>query len=498
MTAPLLKMEKITKTFSGVIACNSVDFELRKGEVHALIGENGAGKSTLMKILTGVYQKDYGKILLNGESVNINNPIHGQKLGISIIYQEFNLFPHLTVAENIFIKREPKKFYGLVIDDKQMNEDARKVFKKIHLELEPERKVYGLSVAEQQMLEIVKAISFKSKILIMDEPTAALTEHEIEELFNVVRELKSQGVGIIYISHRLEELKSIADRVTVMRDGKYIDTHNYADTTISQLINMMVGRSMNTFFPKRDSNIKAKALRVESLNTKAKLKNISFDVKSGEVLGFAGLMGAGRTEIARAVFGADKIDSGKIFINEQEVKISSPKDAIDNGIGYMTEDRKKDGLALNLNVEENIILSNIPEYTNDFGVVENKKVNLDCSRLVKKLKIQTPSLEQFVKNLSGGNQQKVVISKWLCKHSNILFFDEPTRGIDVGAKHEVYDLINGLAQNGKAIVIISSELPELVGMCDRIIVVRAGKIVGELSKDEATENKILYLATGGI
>lgn len=498
MIKPLLKMEKISKAFSGVLACCEVDFELKKGEVHALIGENGAGKSTLMKILTGVYQKDHGKIFLNGESVNINNPIHGQKQGISIIYQEFNLFPHLTVAENIYIKREPKKAFGLVIDDKQMNEDARKMFKKLNLKIKPERKVYGLSVAEQQMLEIVKAISFKSKILIMDEPTAALTEHEIEDLFTVVRELKAQGVGIIYISHRLEELKSIADRVTVMRDGRYIDTLNYSETTISELVNMMVGRSMNTFFPKRDSKIKSKAIRVESLNTKAKLKNISFDVRSGEVLGIAGLMGAGRTEIARAVFGADKIDSGKIFINEQEVKITSPKDAIDYGIGYMTEDRKKDGLALNLSVEDNIILSNIPNYTNDLGVVVNKKVNSDCLKLVKKLKIRTPSLEQIVRNLSGGNQQKVVISKWLCRHSDVLFFDEPTRGIDVGAKHEVYDLINGLAQNGKAIIIISSELPELVGMCDRIIVIRSGVIAGELSKEEATENKIMYLATGGI
>ena len=495
MSDTLLTLKDISISFPGVKALDGVSFSLEKGEVHALIGENGAGKSTLMKILTGVYKKDEGEIFIKGKKTNITDTKSAQDLGISIIYQEFNLFPHLTVAQNIFIKREPKKF-KFIIDDAKMNIDATEIFKKIHLDINPGRKVSQLSVAEQQMVEIVKAISFDATIMIMDEPTSALTESETEELFKVIFKLKAQGVGIIYISHRLEELSHIADRVTVLRDGKFIDTVKYRDTTTSQLIGMMVGRNFLNIFPKRNAQIGDVVFQAEGLNRGKALKDISFHVKSGEVLGLAGLMGAGRTELARAVFGADPLDSGKIFIAGREVKISSPKNAIDKGIGYLTEDRKKNGLALILNVDDNIILSNIPGFCNKVSIINEKKVRKKSLELVKKLNIKTPSIKQKVQYLSGGNQQKIIICRWLCRHTDILFFDEPTRGIDVGAKYEVYELINNMAEQGKAIIIISSELPEIIGMCDRVIVMHEGRIAGELPSNKLTENRIMHFATG--
>jgi ribose transport system ATP-binding protein len=490
-------MKNISKKYPGVLALDKVSFEVEQGEVHALVGENGAGKSTLMKILTGVRIPDQGEIVYRNESIKIHNPRDARNLGISIIYQEFNLLPHLTVAQNIFIGREPRKKPSFLLDEKELNRRAQEILDSLHLYIKPTEKIANLTVACQQMVEIVKALSVKSEILVMDEPTAALTEHEIEELFRVILKLKAQGVGIIYISHRLEELEHIADRVTVMRDGRYIDTVKYAETDINQLITMMVGRSITEIFPVRKAKIGNVALRVENLTEKKKLKDISFELHSGEVLGVAGLMGAGRTEMARAIFGADPVDSGNVYIHGKGIRINSPHQAIEHGIGYLTEDRKKDGIALGLSVENNILLASIPQFTNRFGLVQEGRTEKKANNLVSALKIKTPSLEQKAEFLSGGNQQKLIIARWLCRNSRVLIFDEPTRGIDVGAKLEIYELINQLTEEGVAIIMISSELPEILGMSDRILVMHAGRIAGVLSRSEATQEKIIYLATGG-
>jgi ribose transport system ATP-binding protein len=490
-------MKNISKKYPGVLALDKVSFEVEQGEVHALVGENGAGKSTLMKILTGVRIPDQGEIVYRNESIKIHNPRDARNLGISIIYQEFNLLPHLTVAQNIFIGREPRKKPSFLLDEKELNRRAQEILDSLHLYIKPTEKIANLTVACQQMVEIVKALSVKSEILVMDEPTAALTEHEIEELFRVILKLKAQGVGIIYISHRLEELEHIADRVTVMRDGRYIDTVKYAETDINQLITMMVGRSITEIFPVRKAKIGNVALRVENLTENKKLKDISFKLHSGEVLGVAGLMGAGRTEMARAIFGADPVDSGNVYIHGKGIRINSPHQAIEHGIGYLTEDRKKDGIALGLSVENNILLASIPQFTNRFGLVQEGRTEKKANNLVSALKIKTPSLEQKAEFLSGGNQQKLIIARWLCRNSRVLIFDEPTRGIDVGAKLEIYELINQLTEEGVAIIMISSELPEILGMSDRILVMHAGRIAGVLSRSEATQEKIIYLATGG-
>ncbi|HCR3322211.1 TPA: sugar ABC transporter ATP-binding protein [Citrobacter freundii] len=496
MSETFLQMSHITKRFPGVLALSNVDFALRKGEVHALLGENGAGKSTLMKILSGVYQPDEGYIIFEGQSVSFANPLSAQSAGITIIHQEFNLFPELTVEENIFIGREFCKNNRWRLDEKQQRQAAIDILQKLNLNISPETLVADLTVAQQQMVEIAKAISVNAKILIMDEPTAALTETEIDSLFQVTRLLKEQGTGIVYISHRLEELALIADRATVMRDGQFIATVDYDAVKISDLIAMMVGRDLGNIYPRRGPLAQRKpVLEVSGLTRNGVLNNIDFTLYQGEILGFAGLMGAGRTELARAIFGADPIDGGTLKLNGKVTVIKDIPDAIQQGISYLTEDRKKEGLALGLSVERNIMLGNYPEYSDRYGNVDSKRCQKTSEEQVKALRIKTPHLEQAALNLSGGNQQKIIIARWVCKDTDILIFDEPTRGIDVGAKLEIYELMNRLVAKGKSIIMISSELPEVLGMCDRILVMRNGRITGELASDDATQEKIMQYAT---
>ena len=496
MSETFLQMKHITKRFPGVLALNDVQFTLRRGEVHALLGENGAGKSTLMKILSGVYQPDEGEIIFEDKLVSFSDPLSAQNVGITIIHQEFNLFPELTVEENIFIGREFCKKNRWRLDEKQQRQATIEILQKLNLAIKPDTLVADLTVAQQQMVEIAKAISVNARILIMDEPTAALTETEIESLFRVTRLLKEQGTGIVYISHRLEELALIADRATVMRDGQYISTVDYECVKISDLIAMMVGRDLGNIYPRREAlQQRIPVLEVNGLTRKGVLNDINFTLYRGEILGFAGLMGAGRTELARAIFGADSIDSGTLKLNGKETVIKDISDAIQQGISYLTEDRKKEGLALNLSVERNIMLGNYPEYSDRFGNVDSRRCQQTSEEQVKALRIKTPNLEQAALNLSGGNKQKIIIARWVCKDTDILIFDEPTRGIDVGAKLEIYELMNRLVAKGKSIIMISSELPEVLGMCDRILVMRSGRITGELSAKEATQEKIMQYAT---
>ena len=496
MADTLVRMEGIDKSFPGVHALDRAHFELCAGEVHALVGENGAGKSTLMKILAGVYSKDAGVILYQGCEVDIPTPRAAQDLGISMIHQELNLVSHLTLAQNVFIGREPRKAVRFMLDEAKINAQTQELFDLMHLRLDPRTRAADLTVAKQQMVEIAKALSFNSQVLIMDEPTAALTESEIEELFRIIRQLRGKGVGIVYISHRLEELKQIADRITVMRDGRTVDTVDAATATIDQIISMMVGRTIYESAPEIPENSDQEiVLEVRGLNRAGVLKDIHFHLKKGEILGFAGLMGAGRTEVARAIFGADPIDSGEIYVKGVKVNIQSPRDAVRHGIGYLSEDRKRFGLALGMDVESNIVLAALERFLNPVGVVDSAKTRETAEHYVKTLSIKTPSIKQQVRNLSGGNQQKVVIGKWLTADTDILIFDEPTRGIDVGAKSEIYKLLNELAHSGKSIIMISSELPEILRMSHRIVVMCEGRITGELTADEATQEKIMRLAT---
>jgi ribose transport system ATP-binding protein len=494
LEAPVLEMRHIRKTFPGVVALDDVDFELRRGEVHILLGENGAGKSTLMKILSGAYQKSAGQIILDTAEVEIKNPKHAQTLGISTIYQEFNLIPHLSVGENIFLGREPVHMPG-VIDQRAIFQAAKHALNGLGLTLDPRKLVKELRVAEQQMVEVAKALSLDARILIMDEPTAALTEHEIEELFAAIRGLKEKGVSIVYISHRMEELFEIGDRVTVLRDGRTVGTYGVREMSKSELIRLMVNRELTDLFPKEKATRGVEVLRVEGLSTKGGLKDISFSLHKGEVLGIAGLLGAGRTELARAIFGLDKITSGAIYIDGVAQKISSPRSAINSGIGFLTEDRKSQGLVLPLSVEKNLCLSSVDKFSR-WGIMDTRKEHAAADRYVKDLRIKTPSLDQKVVFLSGGNQQKVVLSKWLCSQAEVFIFDEPTRGVDVGAKAEIYQLMNRLTATGVAIIMISSELLEVLGMSDRILVMRGGHITGEFSAEESTQERILQCALG--
>lgn len=489
----ILELSSITKKFPGVLALNKVDFNLQKGEVHALVGENGAGKSTLIKIISGVHKRDGGKIKFKGKEVDIKGPKHSRNLGISVIYQEFNLVPYLSIAENIFLGREDLKA-KTIIDKKEIYQKSKKILKDLGIDIDPKTIIADLGVAMQQMVEIAKAISMKSDIIIMDEPTAALGDSEIEELFKTIEDLKNNGISIIYISHRLQELWEVADRVTVFRDGEYIATHPIAETDKDLLINEMVGRELKEQFPERNVQIGNKVLEVKNLSGSGFLKNISFTVKKGEILGFAGLVGSGRTELMRCIFGADKINSGEIHINGQKENIANPRQAIEAGIGFITEDRKKQGLVLVRSVKENISLTDLSQIMDGIVLNSKKDKNL-AAEYIDKLNIKTPSEEQEVKFLSGGNQQKVVLAKWLIRDTKILIFDEPTRGIDVGAKKEVYTLMNQLAAQGVGIIMISSELPEILGMSDRIMVMNHGEIVGKLNVEEADQEKILSLAT---
>jgi ribose transport system ATP-binding protein len=491
----LVEAKDITKSFPGVRALAGVRFELMPGEVHALMGENGAGKSTLMKILAGIYRKDSGEIRYDGASVDFAGPREAQYAGIGIIHQELQLMNHLTVAQNVFIGREPTRALGLLLDDDKLNRDAAALLAHLNLAIDPRTIVGGLTVAKQQMVEIAKALSFNSRVLIMDEPTAALNSAEIAELFKIIRELKSRGVGIIYISHKMDELKQIADRVTVLRDGEYVGTVDAATTSIATIIGMMVGRAISDARVVGSSQPGEVALDVRHLNCGALVRDVSFSVRRGEILGFAGLMGAGRTEVARAVFGADRPQSGEIYVHGKKRAIRTPEHAVAAGIGYLSEDRKRFGLALGMDVEANVVMSNLSRYLSFAGFLKGQPMRRAAEKFIRLLNIRTPSAAQEVRLLSGGNQQKVVVAKWLDRDSDILFFDEPTRGIDVGAKSEIYKLLRTLADQGKAIVMISSELPEILRMSDRIVVMCEGRMTGELMPDQATQERIMELAT---
>jgi len=492
MPKKLIEMKGIHKQYPGVKALDDVHINVYEGEVLGLVGENGAGKSTLMKVLTGITTKDQGTIKLSGKEINPSGPKDSQELGIGIIHQELNLMEHLTVAQNIFIGKEPVK--GFLLDNKEENESAYAMLKALNVDIDPNIPVKELTVAKQQMVEIAKALSYDSQLLVMDEPTAALTESEIQELFKVIRDLRDRGHGIVYISHRLDELPQICDRVTVMRDGQYVDTKNMKDITKEEIISMMVGRTIYEK-PKVKSAVKEGAETIMSVDNLLahNVKNVSFELKQGEILGFAGLMGAGRTETMRALFGADKKAGGVIKINGKKVSINTPTDAIANGICYLSEDRKGFGLAVGLSVRDNCVMASLDKYTKGL-LTDDKKIEEVTEEFIKKLAIKTPTTTQKVRNLSGGNQQKIVVAKWLIRNSDILIFDEPTRGIDVGAKQEIYHLINELAAQGKSVIMISSELPELLRMSDRILVMREGIVTGELDIAEATQEGIMTLA----
>ena len=490
----ILSMKGITKSFSGVAALKNAALDLKAGEVVALMGENGAGKSTLMKILTGIYSKDSGEIQYMGQEVCFKGPAESEEAGISIVHQELNMMNDLTVAQNLFIGRE--EMNGFLIDDKKMNEKARELFKVLKIDINPAEKIGNLTVGKQQMVEIAKAISSKAKVIIFDEPTAALTDSEIEELFKVIRDLKKQGTGMVYISHRMDEINVISDRVIVMRDGEYVGTLITKECSKDDIIKLMVGRAIFGE-PKIASNVAKDApvvLKCENLNRGKAVKDVSFELRKGEILGFSGLMGAGRTEVARLIFGADKKDSGKIFINGKEVSINTPQDAVAHGIGYLSEDRKRYGLIVDKSVEENTVISSLNDFVKGFFIDKAKSKEVS-QKYVESLKTKTPSVSQLVKKLSGGNQQKVVIAKWLVKNSDILIFDEPTRGIDVGAKSEIYALMERLAKEGKSIIMISSELPEVLRMSDRVIVMCEGRITGILDIAEANQEVIMQSAT---
>lgn len=494
----ILKMEQIEKSFPGVKALQKVNLDVRHGEVLALLGENGAGKSTLLKILAGAYTKDSGDIYIDSVKQEIRNPRHAQELGIAIIYQEFSILPHLSIAENIFLGQLPRrKSTPWLIDWDRCYNESQKLLARLGMNLDPRIPASKLKVAEQQMVEIAKALSQNAKIIIMDEPTAPLTLREIEKLFEVVRMLKKQGVSIIYVSHRLTEVKEICDRVTVMRDGKNVGTVNVSETDVKDWISMMVGRELDKMFPKISVPLGPEALRVDNLTVKGKLKRVSFKAYQGEILGIAGLVGAGRTELVRAIFGADQIQEGDIYIYGKHVSIRNPQDAIKNNIGLVPEDRKGQGLVLSMNVKDNITLANLK----GIGTIGKLNLGLEknvANQYVKDLDIVTPSIYQETVNLSGGNQQKVVLAKWLYSKCKILIIDEPTRGIDVGAKVEIYELLNELVKNGSTVIMISSELPELIGICDRIIVLHEGRITGGLSREEFTEENIMLYATGTV
>ena len=491
----ILTMKGIDKSFPGVKALDQVFLEVRKGEVHALMGENGAGKSTLMKVLTGIYSRDAGTITYEGREVTYHNPREAQADGIVIVHQELNMMGHLTVAQNIFIGQEFKK--GPFIDDAKMNEEAKKLFKRLNIDIDPKTTMSDLTVGMQQMCEIAKAISHEAKVIIFDEPSAALTEAEIERLFEIIRELKKQQMGIVYISHRMDEIKRITDRVSVMRDGSYVGTLVTDECTKDDIIHMMVGRVIYED-PKTESQVAEGSpvvLKVDHLNAGRMVQDVSFELKKGEILGFAGLMGAGRTETLRAVFGADPKESGEIFLNGEKIEIKTPQDAVKAGIGYLSEDRKRYGVVLQKTITENSTLACLNEYVRGL-FIDSKKERKVAKKYVDILKTKTPGIDQLVINLSGGNQQKIVVAKWLVNNCDILIFDEPTRGIDVGAKQEIYELMNKLVkEDGKSIIMISSEMTEILRMSDRVVVMCEGRKTGEMDISEVTQEKIMHLAT---
>ena len=490
----VLEMSNISKIFPGVHALNNVNFRVRKGSIHALMGENGAGKSTLMKLLIGVYTPDYGNIRFKDKEVFIDTPHKALQLGISMIHQELSPVPYMTIAENIWLGREACNRAGF-INYKLIKTETQKLLQNLGLNLDPDELMVNLSVANRQMVEIAKAISYDAELIIMDEATSAITEREIERLFKIINSLKEKGVTVIYITHRMEEVFILADEITVLRDGHFIGTYNTKAITKKELIGAMVGRELTQIFPHTHTAIPEIKLSVKNLSLKGFFHNISFDVKKGEIFGIAGLVGAGRTEIVETIYGIRKKDMGEIFIDGKEIEINHPKDAVKSGMALLTEDRKGSGLFLMLSVLENIEIANIGNYIKKI-FLNRKKIFSDCTDLTARLKIKTPSLYQTVKNLSGGNQQKTLIARWLLTNPDILILDEPTRGIDVGAKAEIHALMDELAKAGKAIIMISSEMPEILGMSDRILVMHEGKMSGILDKKEATQETVLALASG--
>ncbi|AZO95303.1 sugar ABC transporter ATP-binding protein [Halocella sp. SP3-1] len=492
----ILEMKNINKRFYGVQALKDVNLAINRGEVHVLVGENGAGKSTLMKIISGAYQKDSGQIFIDNEEVINQSPLLMQHLGISIIYQEFNLISGISIAENIYLGREPLKKSGLV-DWKKLYDKTAELLAKLGLDINPKTLVSKLSVAQQQFVEIAKALSFGAKLIIMDEPSATLTPKELERLFDVVKELKNNGVSIIYISHHLDEIFEIGDRVSVLRDGENVGTDNVENLDKDEIIKMMVGRRLDKTFPERNAKIGEVVLEIKNLERVDVLNDISFTLHKGEILGIAGLVGSGRTELVRALYGADVRDNAEIKLYNKSIKINSPRDSIRHGIGFLPEDRKQQGLVLGQSVKYNITLANLSNLV-DRIFINKSKEKKEVANYVKKITIKTPSLLTMVKSLSGGNQQKVVLGKWLFTDSDILIFDEPTRGIDVGAKFEIYNLMNELTEQGKSIIMISSELPEIIGMSDRVLVMYKGSINGEFHRNELDQERIMKSAAGEV
>ena len=493
MNEIIVSMENICKTFPGVKALDHVKFELRSGEVMALLGENGAGKSTLMKVLSGVYTRDEGSLKIFGKEYGDLTPKQAQEVGVAIIHQELNMCRHLSVAENMFLGREIKGRFAL--NNAKMEQEAKRILDDLKIGIDPKETVGELPVSKQQMVEIAKALSINAKILIMDEPTSSLTAREIEDLFRIIKKLKSEGKGIVYISHRLEELQHIVDRVTIMRDGQYITSMNFGDVNMEQIISYMVGREIKEKFPRVECKKGKKVFEVKNLNAGRMVRDINFSVYEGEIVGFAGLMGAGRTETTRAIFGVDPKESGDIYVDDKQLEVKCPMDAIRNGVVLAPEDRKKDGLCTKLSIRHNLTLPNLDIVCNKLGVVDSKKEEALCEKAVADLKIKTPSVDVDSGNLSGGNQQKVVVGKWLARNSRVVIFDEPTRGIDVGAKVEIYNLMNELKKQGIAVMFVSSEMPEVMGIADRIVVMCDGRITGEVMARETTQNEILTLAT---
>lgn len=493
---PLVQMRGISKAFSGNRVLENVEFEILPGEVHALMGENGAGKSTLMKILTGIYERDAGTVLVRGKEVHFKNTKEAEHTGIAVIHQELNIIPYLSVTENMFLGKELTIGKTGIIKYKEMKTKTREYLNLLGIDIDPDVEAGTLSVGQQQMIEIARAVAANTEVLIMDEPTAALTDREIHALFQVINSLREQGVGIVYISHRMDEIFEICDRISVLRDGQFIGTKAIPETNFDEIVKMMVGRQLGERFPERVPELGSTRLQVENLTSKGSFEGISFSVKQGEILGVAGLMGAGRTEIMETIFGYRSISSGKVLIDGKETNIKSPYEAIQHGIGFITEDRKNEGLVLGLSVRENFTLTNFSSVSNK-GVISAKKEEEFVEDLIQKLHVKTASQHLSVKSLSGGNQQKIVIGKWLGIQPKILILDEPTRGVDVGAKKEIYQLMNELTKQGVAIIMVSSELPEILGMSDRILVIHEGKVSATFSRNEADQEKIMQAATGG-
>ncbi|MCG5480164.1 MAG: sugar ABC transporter ATP-binding protein [Ensifer alkalisoli] len=489
----LLAAEGVRKEFPGVVALDDVEFKLKRGTVHALMGENGAGKSTLMKILAGIYHPDQGSVKLRGVDIQLKSPLDALENGIAMIHQELNLMPFMTIAENIWIRREPKNRFGFV-DHREMRRMTAKLFERLKIHLDPDIEVRHLSVANRQMVEIAKAVSYESDVLIMDEPTSALTEREVAHLFEIIRDLRSQGIGIVYITHKMNELFEIADEFSVFRDGKFIGTHASSEVTRDDIIRMMVGREITQMFPKEDVPIGDVVLSVKNLTLDGVFHDVSFDVRAGEILGLAGLVGSGRSNVAETLFGVTPASSGTISIDGKEIVIGTPNTAIRNRMAFLTEDRKDTGCLLILDILENMQIAVLQDRFVKGGFVSEKEVTAACDDMSRKLRVKTPNLHERIENLSGGNQQKVLIGRWLLTNPRILILDEPTRGIDVGAKAEIHRLVTELARNGVAVIMISSEMPEVLGMSDRIMVMHEGRVTGFLDRAEATQIKVMELA----